>query len=364
MTKILEYECPLCGGKVEFETASQQLVCPYCDASFDPASFGEEKEAAAEAGGGSGWGSEVGTWTEGEAEGMYVYRCESCGGDIVGDETLASTHCPYCDNPIVMLEQFRGDLRPNLLIPFQLDKKAAEKAFLKHSRGKRLVPKIFRSKKHIEEVQGLYVPYWVTTCRADCEVLFRCERTTHSSDSENDYYTTEVFHVERSGTLDFYYVPVEASSKHDRELLESIEPFDFRGAVPFNSAYLAGYLADRYDIPREQSQARAEERIKNSMLTAFDDTMEHYDKTEIEHIGISFLNGRIDYCLLPVWFLNTRWKGKLYRFAMNGQSGKLVGTLPIDAREVWKWRGIWFLIFLLLGLLIGYFLSPGIGLVG
>lgn len=362
MRSVLEYECPECGGKVEFDTASQQLVCPYCDSSFDPEDFGSELEAAGGAAG--GWDDPLSEWTASEAEGMFVYHCDSCGGDIVGDETLASTHCPYCDNPVVMMGQFGGDLRPNYIIPFQVDKQTAEKAYLAHAKRHRLTPRIFRSKKHLEEVQGLYVPYWVVSCRADCDVLFKCEQTQHSSDKENDYYTTDIFHVERRGTLDFEHVPVEASAKHEAALLESLEPFDFGGAVSFNSAYLAGYLADRYDIPKEQSQARAEERIRNTMQTAFDDTLQQYDKVTVERLNIAYQAGRVDYCLLPIWFLNTRWQGKLYRFALNGQTGKLVGDLPIDKREAWKWRGIWFLVFLLLGLLIGYFLSPGCGLVG
>lgn len=365
MNKMLEYECPVCGGSVKFDSATQKLVCPYCDSTFDPQEFGAQKEQEAAAQKGSGnWDEHLDNWTADEAAGMYVYHCDSCGGDIVGDETLASTHCPYCDNPVVMMGQFGGDLRPNCVIPFKLDKKAAEDAFLNHTKGKKLVPKIFRSKKHIEEVQGLYVPYWVTSAKADCDVVFDCTVETHTSDSQNDYYKTDTYLVERGGTMDFENIPVEASSKHEAALLESIEPFNFADAVPFNSAYLAGYLADRYDIDADSSRARAEERMKNSMAQAFEDTLSAYDSVQVRDIRIAYRDGRVDYCLLPVWFLNTRWKGQLYRFAMNGQTGKLKGDLPIDNGAVWKWRGIWFLVFLIIGLIIAYFITPYIGIIG
>ena len=130
MSKIMEYECPCCGGAVEFDSTLQKMKCPYCDTEFEMetlASYDEELKNESEED--MSWETAAGgEWQEGETEGLRTYICKSCGGEIVGDENMAATACPYCDNPIVMMGQFSGSLKPDYVIPFKLDKKAAKEA--------------------------------------------------------------------------------------------------------------------------------------------------------------------------------------------------------------------------------------------
>ena len=92
---------------------------------------------------------------------MGVYTCKSCGGELVCDESTAATACPFCGNPIVLTGRLSGDLKPDYVIPFKLDKKAAEAALRNHMKGKRLLPNLFRSENRISEVKGVYVPFWL-----------------------------------------------------------------------------------------------------------------------------------------------------------------------------------------------------------
>ena len=119
--------------------------------------------------------------------------------------------------------------------------------------------------------------------------------------------------------------------------MESLEPFDFSEAVDFQTAYLAGYLADKYDVDAEQSIGRANDRIKQSTADAFSATVQGYTAVTPEATSIRLQNGQSKYALYPVWLLNTTWKGKKYTFAMNGQTGKLVGDLPLDKSAYNKW---------------------------
>ena len=119
--------------------------------------------------------------------------------------------------------------------------------------------------------------------------------------------------------------------------MESIEPFNLSDAVDFNSAYLAGYLADKYDVDAEQSIVRANQRIKKSTEDAFAATVKGYTTVRPVSSSVKLKNGRSRYALFPVWLLNTNWKGKKYTFAMNGQTGKMVGNLPIDMSAYFRW---------------------------
>ena len=132
-------------------------------------------------------------------------------------------------------------------------------------------------------------------------------------------------------------MPVDGSTKMEDLLMESIEPYDFTGAVDFQTAYLAGFLADKYDVDSEQSIERANERIKKSTENAFASTVQGYSTVIPESTSIRLQNGKAKYALYPVWLLNTTWNGKRYTFAMNGQTGKFVGDLPLDKGAYTKW---------------------------
>lgn len=202
-----------------------------------------------------------GEWQEGETEGLRTYICKSCGGEIVGDANMAATSCPFCDNPIVMMGQFSGALRPDLVIPFKLDKKAAKEGLMKHLTGKRLLPKIFKDQNHIDEIKGIYVPFWLFDTDVDANVRYQATKLRVWSDSDYDYTETSYFMVHRGGSVGFENVPVDGSSKMADDLMESIEPYHCAEAVDFQTAYLAGYLADKYDVTNEWTDRKIRRRF-------------------------------------------------------------------------------------------------------
>ena len=335
----LQYKCPCCGGQIEFDSASQNMKCPYCDTEYEVETLKSFDDVLnKEQGDNMTWETNAGTeWAEGETDGMRVYSCNSCGGEIVVDATTAASSCPFCDNPVVMMGQFTGALKPDYVIPFKLDKEAAKKALKKHYEGKRLLPKVFKNENHIDEIKGVYVPFWLFDADADANVRYKATRIRCWSSGDYDYTETSFYSVLRAGNVGFERVPVDGSIKMADDLMESIEPFDFKDAVDFQTAYLSGYLADKYDVDSEQSITRANDRIKRSTENAFASTVQGYSSVIPEHTSIQLQNGKAKYALYPVWLLNTTWKGKKYTFAMNGQTGKFVGDLPVDKGAYKRW---------------------------
>ena len=119
--------------------------------------------------------------------------------------------------------------------------------------------------------------------------------------------------------------------------MESIEPFNMAEAVDFQTAYLSGYLADKYDVSAEKSVERAHVRMKQSAEDVLAGTVEGYATVVPENTNVRMSGGKSQYALYPVWILNTTWKGEKYIFAMNGQTGKMTGDLPIDEKIYLKW---------------------------
>lgn len=339
MAEIQEYKCPCCGGAIAFDSTLQKMKCPYCDTEFDIETLAHyDSELKKEQTDNMKWEtSKKEEWQDYETNDLRSYVCKSCGGEITCDKNTVATSCPFCGNPVVMMEKLSGMQKPNYVIPFKLDKKAAEAALKKHYEGKRLLPKIFKDENHIKEVKGIYVPFWLFDADADVSMCYKATKTRMWSDSKYYYTETSFFSVYRNGKIGFERVPVDGSTKMPDDLMESLEPFDFSQAVDFQTAYLAGYLADKYDVNREQSVKRANERIRKSAERAFDETVRGYASVIKESGSIQLHNGQVKYALFPVWLLHTKWNGENYLFAMNGQNGKMIGDLPLDKSAYKKW---------------------------
>ncbi len=339
MAVLQEFKCPCCDGAIEFDSQLQKMKCPYCDSEFEIETLeAYEAELNEQPSENMTWDTTAGSeWQEGETDGLRVYICNTCGGEIVADETTGATECPFCGNPVVMTDQFVGALKPDLVIPFKVDKKTAIAKLQNHYHRKPLLPKVFKDDNHIKEVKGLYVPVWLFDTDANAHVRYRASRTRMWSDSQYRYTETSHFSVTRAGGIGFENVPVDGSTKMDDALMESIEPFHIDDAVDFQTAYLSGYLADKYDVDAESSIARANERIKRSTEEAFASTVHGYTSVVPVSSNINLQNGRARYALYPVWILNTQWNGQNFTFAINGQTGKIAGNLPMDHGAFWRW---------------------------
>ena len=344
----IQLKCPCCGGTLEFDNKTQMVVCPFCDSQFttedlkaysdDLASDKQDETAWDE--------SRVQEYTDKEMKGMKIYSCDSCGGEIIVDETTSSTKCTYCGNNLVVSKQLSGDLRPNYVIPFKNDKETVQQDLKKFFRKKPLLPGSFSKENVIEEIKSLYVPFWIFDADVEGKVRFKGETTRTWSDSNYDYRETKYYSIIRGGGIAFDHVPVDGSSKMEDKLMESIEPYDFSQAEEFNIAYLAGIAADRYDVDKDVTFNRATQRFRDGTIQAFRDDVHGYSNVTVQDSNIQLSNTKANYALYPVWILNTKWKDKNYRFAVNGQTGKVAGDLPVS---VPKFILFYLLFFLLVG---------------
>ena len=342
MAQLLEYKCPCCGGIIEFDASLQQMKCPYCDTTFDPAALQDMDEALNNPQPDQmEWAPPQAEFNEEELAGMQVYSCKSCGGEIVTDETTGATHCPFCGNPVVLTGVFSGALKPDYVIPFKITKEQAKQTLKAFAKGKKLVPKFYTSESHLDEIKGVYVPYWLYSTDVDAQFNFHGTQTRMWRSGDRQFTETSHFRLRRQGGLRFENVPVDGSSKVDDTMMESIEPYDLSEMVPFQTAYLSGYYADKYDVSAEQSMPRANERIKKSTEQAISATTGGYAAIYTEGSSVQFHNAKAKYALYPVWLLNTTYQGQKYQFAMNGQSGKFIGDMPIGKKEYWIWKLIW-----------------------
>ena len=332
--QITNYQCPACGGPLHFDSELQKLKCDYCGSTFTNAEIEElysgANEAAAAQGTALQESNDTLQWSPEEAAHLRAYSCPSCGAQLICDENTAATSCPYCGNPTVVPAQFSGALRPDYIIPFKLNKDQAVSKLKDYYGGKPLLPSAFKANNHIEEIKGVYVPFWLYDGRAAVDMNFHGTRvnTTHHGD---DIITiTSHYQIGRSGSVAFNMVPADASSKMPDELMDAIEPYDYSQMMPFEMSYLPGYLADKYDVSSDEDAKRVDVRMTNSAIEIIQRSVQGYSTVTPQAQRVDIIPDRVHYAFLPVWLLSTRWGGQNYLFAMNGQTGKMVGDLPVD----------------------------------
>lgn len=338
-TKIIEYKCPCCNAALVFGSTEQQLTCEYCDNTFDIDTVrayndSEENHSSED----FCWENrEKQEWTEVEQASLNAFQCPSCGGEILTDDTTAATFCPFCENPSILPARLSGSLKPDAVLPFQKSKEDAKAAFLTLCKGKPLLPKEFTAQQRLEKITGMYVPFWIYDCDADFDASYKATRLHRWSDSRYHYTRTEHFLLTRKATASFHGIPMDGSTKMEDIFMESIEPFDYGQMVPFDMAFLSGYLADKYDVPSENGESRIRQRVEHSLQDQVQSSLLGYATILPANRQIRIQNSKAKYVLLPVWMLNTKYKGKIYTFAMNGQTGKMTGSFPVCPKRTALW---------------------------
>ena len=336
MRQVTNYQCPACTAPLHFEESTGKLKCDYCESSYTvgeiEALFAEKnQQAEAARPSGTEWGE--------DAAPMRAYSCPSSGAELICEETTAATACPYCGNPTVVPGQFGGTMKPDYIIPFKVGKEQAVAALRKHYKGKPLLPKAFAAENHLQEIKGIYVPFWLFDAKARADTQFKTTRSRSRRHGDEQVITTDHFLVGRQGTVDFHRIPVDGASKMPDELMDAIEPFDYQDLRGFSMSYLPGFFADKYDVTAEECKARVDDRCRTSAVQAMEDTVLGYETRVCVRSDVKLDLGQVKYALFPVWLLSTRWKDKTYLFAMNGQTGRFIGDLPISWGKFAAWFG-------------------------
>ena len=355
MQSVTNYKCPACTGPLRYDEKTGRLACDYCGSSFAvseieslyaekdeqaaaaAAAAAEKEEAAQAAATEEGWDSAEISSDWGKDADVRAYNCPSCGAELIFDVTTAATSCPYCGNPTIVPGNLSGTLKPDYVIPFRLNKEAAVKALREYYQGKKLLPKAFASENHINEVKGVYVPFWMYDGSADTRIHATATRVHTTMTRDERITVTEYYDVYRNGTVSFDRIPVDASKKMPDEYMDALEPYDYSALTKFSNAYLPGYMADKYDVSADECAARADDRASRTAESAVESTISGYASVSMNGHDMRLRRGKVSYALLPVWILNTKWNGNNYMFAMNGQTGKMVGDLPVDKGRYWSW---------------------------
>jgi len=359
-------KCPNCGGGLKFDPEKQKSVCEYCLSTFTneelavatrAAEAKAENAAKAEAAAGAAAAAAGSETTPQGSEGHLAgYVCDSCGAEVVTEATTSATFCFYCHNPVLITSRLTGQFQPHKIIPFQYDRDKAIATFRKWAKSHRFVPHSFYSSSQLEKMTGLYLPYWMADY--DAKVDFQAQAVVRRVwvSGNTEFTEHKDFAIARQGNIEVDHIHELAHGKIDRTLIEAIAPFDEAQTTDFNLSYLSGFFAEKFDIERSIVEPMLESRARDYASSLLRESISGYSEVHEQKNQVDLALKNWFYALFPAWVMTYRYHGKTYIYAINGQTGKAYGELPVSNQRLGVASAILAAIILVLAILGGLWL--------
>lgn len=317
---VIDYKCPNCGSSMMFDSATGMLACPSCGRKDDIEQMPDPIALV--------------PFVPGQVQ---SYHCSSCGAELVTEPETSATVCSFCGSPVVLSERLSGAYAPRSVLPFTINKQQAQEAFRKWCRGGLLTPAGFMTADRIKSITGMYVPFWLYELHNMVEARGQATRVRTYRQGDYEYTETSYYDIYRKMRLHYVNLPIDASEKLNDELMDKLEPFPYPELKSFKTPYLAGYTAEKYSYDDEQLLPRAKEKTMSYIDAAISSTVTGYTSVTYTDRDVDTRVQRADYALLPVWMVDYDFESKQYIFAMNGQTGKVVGKPPLSKGKLFAW---------------------------
>lgn len=327
-----EFPCENCGALVAWDPTAQAITCGYCGtANAVPQTEGDIRELDFHA-----WlqahQDEVTTVEE------TVYKCSSCGAESAVSFHTTAALCAFCGTPIVTQGHSQRHIRPSSLLPFAIAREQALVRF-RHWIGRQwFAPNDLKTYARPEKnrLQGVYLPHWTFDCRTTTwytgqrgEAYYVTVTSRNSDGSTSSQQERRIRWYPASGIVWnlFDDVMVPASRSLPGPMVERLEPWDLEALTPYHDGYLAGFVAESYQVGLEEGFGRAKERMEPQIDAAIradiggDEQRIHTKR--IQYDGITF-----KHILLPLWICSYRYRDRIFRFVVNARTGEVFGERP------------------------------------
>lgn len=315
------YQCPNCCAGLIFDAAKGKFACEFCLSDFDKHELDEAGSAEK--------AREKQEQDEAFREQMQAYFCPSCGAEVMTDGETVADFCYYCHNPVVISDKLSGAFRPDKVIPFKFGKQQAIEKFLKYAKSHRFVPKDYFCAEQVDKITGVYYPFWVTDADSSAAINAEGTRIRTWIVGNVKYTETTRLEFEREGEIHFEDIVTSALSTEDKEMLEGVLPYPSDSLEEFSMPYLTGFVAKKRDVERETLGEEVRERMQDYADRLLRGTIDGQVSKTAPRMQIH--KSHWEYALMPVWVLTYRDKeGQIYKYAMNGYTGKVYGELPIS----------------------------------
>ena len=318
----MAYKCPNCGGHVFFDIEKNTLRCESCNRKL-PLGNLDKREVAEE---------------HSDSMGMVSYVCKNCGAELLSPEESIVSYCSYCGSEAMLEGRLDRERRPKYIMPFTRTKDYCKKAYEERTNKLFYLPKELKNSEYLERFRGTYIPYWLYRVEFPEPAVIKTKKYTTSGDMT----TKTTYDVTAKIDGDFKGVPYDASSCFDDTISDMLMPFDKKNLKEFDPGYLAGFYADRADVPPTKYYMDVSRQASSNLYTSVGKSLKKSHGMDIDHEREDSSSARAEVkesytALFPIWFLTWRNKNRVAYAIMNGQSGQLSCDLPVDLKKYSLW---------------------------
>ncbi len=340
-------ECEICGGELRYEPYKKVLVCKFCAheqaikrtrKNVEEINISKLNKLFAD----TDWGVET-----------KIVECKNCGGKTVSETIQKTTYCVFCGSQHVVTNEESAGVRPQGLVPFELDETEAKKRMSRWIKRRWLAPNDLSEGIMIKDTKSVYIPYWTfdsltkSNYSIDVGVVYKDHR---------GHYRTRW--VNETGSIQKRYndfLRVGSNTKIDH-ILRRIEPFRTKSdeVIDYEPSYLVGCMARKYTIEPNIAWDEFKEEV-------YDD-LELTVKVSVGAIkyknffqNIEYNESSFKYIMLPVYITTYKYRNSFYTMVVNGQTKKVDGTFPTSIYKTTAIIGIPSLIILIYFILLNYY---------
>ncbi len=340
-TKVEQTEvnkCASCGGNTVFEPASGTLKCPFCGSEKE---IRESRKNTIEHDFLQALEKEDHSWDDEKR----VFKCKNCGAETLLDKDKVADFCSFCGSSHIAISEHHAGIKPALVLPFKITREESVEKFKVWMKKRYFAPtKLIQSYK-LDTLTGAYIPYWTFDSQTSSSYVVQIgtyyyvtETRTVIEDGKPKQVTEQVRKIRwrtESGRYSKFFddILVKASRNVASGLIDKVEPFQLDGLVDYKMEYLSGFLAEKYSIPLNDGWKDAKIAIDDGITTGIHGQV-YGDVVNIVSVSTDYDDITYKHILLPLWISSFQFNNKVYRFLVNGQTGKVSGKSPVSAVKV------------------------------
>ena len=327
------YPCESCGSDLRFDPGRNRLVCDYCGniQNLDTTSPWEKQNARKERDFEVALANADDPQTQQETR---VFSCENCGATVEFDPAIHALECPFCATPIVTDTGLHRQIKPAGLLPFGLDETIARNAMNEWLGNLWFAPNGLQAyARKGRKLNGIYIPYW--TFDADTETSYSGKRGTEHRVRDGDKTRTEVRWRSVSGRVARFFddVLVGGSASLPQRFSRGMGSWDLSELEPYAPVFLAGFRAEAYTIELDEAYRQATQIMERQIIRDIKFDIGG-DRQRITTKTTKVSDVTFKHILLPVWMAAYKYRGKTYRYVVNGRTGQVHGERPWSAIKI------------------------------
>ena len=300
------FKCKNCGGNAVYHPDKKAMWCPHCD-SID---------------------------SQERLDSESMENCTNCGAPLeqVGEFTSA-LKCSHCGSYIVLKDRVEGEMRPHLILPFEISKEKAIEILKKEFGNRILTPDSFLTHATLDHFEGSYVPFWLYDYLSQIDYAGKATRVRVYRSGQYEVTETSHYQIVRKMDVHFDKVPIDASKRMADDIMDLMEPYEYRALQNFEEKYMSGFQGEIANFSENQEEDRVKNKVKENAETLLAETIAGYTTCVPLHKNIDMIKQQAQVALMPVWVYRYHFRGKEYVYHVNGQTGKVIGKTPTDKKK-------------------------------